>query len=305
MKAGSNLEKILSSGGFAVTAEIGPPKGADGDHMKEWARKLKGKADAFNVTDNQTAVVRLSSMAGSVLLLQEGVEPVMQMVCRDRNRIAMQSDALGASALGIKNLLCLTGDHQSLGSQPMAKNVFDVDSIQELLMFKTMRDEKKVMGADALTKAPALFLGAAENPFANPYEFRVRRLAKKVLAGADFIQTQVIYDMDRFEKFMEDVRSQNLDEKVHIMGGVTPLKSAKVAKYMKTKVAGIMMPDSVISRMEKAPDPKAEGIKICIETIKQLRTIKGVHGVHVMAIAWEEKVPEIVEGAGLMPRPVP
>jgi methylenetetrahydrofolate reductase (NADPH) len=305
MKAGSNLEKILSSGGFAVTAEIGPPKGADGEHMKEWARKLKGKADAFNVTDNQTAVVRLSSMAGSVLLLQEGVEPVMQMVCRDRNRIAMQSDALGASALGIKNLLCLTGDHQSLGSQPMAKNVFDVDSIQELLMFKTMRDEKKVMGADALTKAPALFLGAAENPFANPYEFRVRRLAKKVLAGADFIQTQVIYDMDRFEKFMEDVRSHKLDDKVHIMGGVTPLKSAKVAKYMKTKVAGIMMPDSVISRMEKAPDPKAEGIKICIETINHLRTIKGVHGVHVMAIAWEEKVPEIVEGAGLMPRPVP
>ena len=305
MKAGSNLEKILSSGGFAVTAEIGPPKGADGEHMKEWGRKLRGKADAFNVTDNQTAVVRLSSLAGSVLLLQEGVEPVMQMVCRDRNRIAMQSDALGASALGIKNLLCLTGDHQSLGSQPMAKNVFDVDSIQELLMFKTMRDEKKVWGADALTVAPALFLGAAENPFANPFEFRVRRLAKKVLAGADFIQTQVIYDIDRFERFMEDVRSHHLEDNVHIMGGVTPLKSAKVAKYMKTKVAGIMMPDSVISRMEKAPDPKAEGIKICIETVNQLRTIKGVHGVHVMAIAWEEKVPEIVEGAGLLPRPVP
>jgi methylenetetrahydrofolate reductase (NADPH) len=170
----------------------------------------------------------------------------------------------------------------------MAKNVFDVDSIQELLMFKTMRDEKKVWGADALTVAPALFLGAAENPFANPFEFRVRRLAKKVLAGADIIQTQVIYDIDRFEKFMEEVHSHKLEDKVHIMGGVTPLKSAKVARYMKTKVAGIMMPDGVISRMEKAQDPKAEGIKICIETVKHLRTMKGVHGVHVMAIAWEE-----------------
>ena len=305
MKSGSNLEKILSSGQFAVTAEIGPPKGADGDHVREWGRKLKGKADAFNVTDNQTAVVRLSSLAGSVLLIQEGVEPVMQMVCRDRNRIAMQSDVLGASVLGVRNLLCLTGDHQTLGSQPGAKNVFDVDSIQELLMFKIMRDESRIMGADPLTKPPLLFLGAAENPFANPHEFRVHRLAKKVKAGADFIQTQVIYDIDRFEKFMEDVRARHLDDKVHIMGGVTPLKSAKVAKYMKNKVAGIIMPDAVISRMEKAADPKAEGIKLCIETINQLKQMKGVHGVHVMAIAWEEKVPEIVEGAGLMPRPVP
>ena len=304
MRSGSNLEKILSSGKFAVTAEIGPPKGADGEHMRHWARELKGKADAFNVTDNQTAVVRLSSMAGSIILLQEGVEPVMQMVCRDRNRIAMQSDVLGASVLGIKNLLCLTGDHQTLGNLPGAKNVFDVDSIQELLLFKTMRDEGKILGADALTKAPQLFLGAAENPFGTPHEFRVSRLAKKVKAGADFIQTQVIYDIDRFEKFMADVRSRHLDEKVHIMGGVTPLKSAKVAKYMKNKVAGIIMPDSVISLMEKAADPKAEGIKVCIETIKQLREMKGVHGVHVMAIAWEEKVPEIVEGAGLLPRPV-
>jgi methylenetetrahydrofolate reductase (NADPH) len=227
----------------------------------------------------------------------------MQMVCRDRNRIAMQSDVLGASVLGVRNLLCLTGDHQTLGSQPGAKNVFDVDSIQELVMFRTMRDESRIIGADPLTKPPQLFLGAAENPFANPHEFRVHRLAKKVKAGADFIQTQVIYDIDRFEKFMADVRSHHLEDKVHIMGGVTPLKSAKVARYMKNKVAGIIMPDAVISRMEKAADPKAEGIKVCIETIKQLREMKGVHGVHVMAIAWEEKVPEIVEGAGLMPRP--
>jgi methylenetetrahydrofolate reductase (NADPH) len=304
MRAGSNLEKILSLGQFAVTAEIGPPKGADGAHVMEWGQKLKGKADAFNVTDNQTAVARLSSMASAVLLLRAGVEPVMQMVCRDRNRIAMQSDILGASALGIRNLLCLTGDHQTLGSQPQAKNVFDIDSIQELQMFRTMRDEGKIPGGDKLTSSPLLFLGAAENPFANPFEFRVRRLAKKVRAGADFIQTQVIYDIDRFERFMEEARADHLDEKVHILGGVTPLKSAKVARYMKTKVAGVMMPDGVISRMDKAADPKAEGIKICIETIKHLRTMKGVHGVHVMAIAWEEKVPEIVEGAGLLPRPV-
>jgi len=304
MRAGSNLEKVLSSGKFAVTAEIGPPKGCDGEHVREWGRKLNGKADAFNVTDNQTAVVRLSSIGAAVLLLQEGVEPVMQMVCRDRNRVAMQSDLLGAAALGIKNVLCLTGDHQTLGNQPKCKNVFDVDSIQQLLLFRTMRDEGKILGGDPLTKAPQVFLGAAENPFGTPYEFRVARLAKKVKAGADFIQSQVIYDLDRFEKFMEEVRSHHLDEKVHILGGVTPLKSAKVAKYMKNKVAGIIMPDSVITRMEKATDPKAEGIKICIETIKQLKAMKGVHGAHVMAIAWEEKVPEIVEGAGLLPRPV-
>lgn len=302
MRAGSNLEKILSSGNFAVTAEIGPPRGADGEHMRNWARKLKGYADAFNITDCQTAIVRLSSLAGAVLLLSEGVEPVMQMTCRDRNRIAIQSDILGASALGVKNILCLSGDHQSFGNMKGSKNVYDIDSIQQIAMFKMMRDEKKDMSGEALTKAPELFIGAAENPFADPFEFRAIRLAKKVNAGVDFIQTQLIYDIERFEKFMAMVRDKGLDSKVHILGGVTPLKSAKVAKYM-TKIPGLLIPQDIITRMEKAQEPKKEGIKLCLETIEQLKKIKGVHGVHIMAIAWEEKVPEIAQDAGLYPRP--
>ncbi|MDH7509063.1 MAG: methylenetetrahydrofolate reductase [Methanomassiliicoccales archaeon] len=303
MKAGSNLEKVLEAGHFAVTAEIGPPKSANPEVVRHHARMLKGYADAFNLTDNQTAIVRLSSLASAVICLQEGVEPVMQMTCRDKNRIALQSDLLGASALGIKNVLCLTGDHQTFGNEKGAKNVYDIDSIQELLIFRKMRDEKRICGGEELEEAPKVFLGAAENPFADPFEFRVIRLAKKVNAGADFIQTQAIYDMERFEKWMEGVRERGLDKRVHILAGVIPLKSVGAARYMKNKVSGMIVPDSIIDRMKRAKDPKAEGVKICIEQIEYLKTVKGVHGVHIMAIAWEEIVPEIVRQAGLYPRP--
>ena len=304
MKASSNLQRVLDSGQFAVTAEIGPPKGANPETLRKHARNMKGYADAFNLTDNQTAVVRLSSWAASLVCLQEGIEPVMQMACRDRNRIAIQSDALGASALGVRNVLCLTGDHQIFGNQKEAKNVFDLDSIQELMVLRSMRDEGKTWGGDALEAAPQLYLGAVENPFGDPFEFRVPRLAKKVAAGADFIQTQSIYDMDRFETFMDEVRERGLDKKVHLMAGVLPLKSAKAAQYMKTKVSGMSVPDGIIERMKGAADPKAEGIKLCVETIEHLKKVRGVHGVHIMAVAWEEKVPEIVREAGLHPRPV-
>jgi len=303
MKAGSNLEKVLEAGHFAVTAEIGPPMSANPESLREHARMLKGYADEFNLTDNQTAIVRLSSLASSVVCLQEGIEPVMQMVCRDRNRIAMQSDLMGASALGIRNLLCLSGDHQTFGNQREAKNVYDIDSIQQLMIFRKMRDERKLWGDVEIEEGPRVFLGAAANPFGDPFEFRVTRLAKKVSAGADFIQTQAIYDMDRFERWMEGVRERGLDRKVHILAGVVPLKSVGAARYMKNKVAGIIVPDEIIERMKKASDPKKEGIRICIEQIEHLRSIKGVHGVHIMAIAWEEKVPEIVREAGLFPRP--
>jgi len=304
MKASSNLQRVLDSGQFAVTAEIGPPKGANPEALRKHARNMKGYADAFNLTDNQTAVVRLSSWAASLVCMQEGIEPVMQMACRDRNRIAIQSDALGASALGVRNVLCLTGDHQIFGNQKEAKNVFDLDSIQELMVLRSMRDDGKTWGGDALETAPQLYLGAVENPFGDPFEFRVPRLAKKVAAGADFIQTQSIYDMDRFETFMDEVRERGLDKKVHILAGVLPLKSAKAAQYMKTKVSGMSVPDGVIERMKGAADPKAEGIKLCVETIEHLKKVRGVHGVHIMAVAWEEKVPEIVREAGLHPRPV-
>jgi methylenetetrahydrofolate reductase (NADPH) len=288
-----------------VTAECGPPRGADPEAVISKAVLLKGKVDAVNVTDNQTAIVRMSSLAACTLLKSEGLDPVLQVVVRDRNRIALQSDILGASALGIGNVLCLSGDHQSFGNQPDALGVFDLDSTQFLQVVKTMRDEGVILSGDPLTKAPDLFIGAAANPFGDPLSFRVVRLAKKITAGADFIQTQCIYNFERFEQWMEMARQRGLPDRAYILGGVTPLKSAGMAKYMKNRVAGMDVPEPVIKRMESVP-PKnqaEEGIKICVETIQRLKAVPGVQGVHIMAIEWEEKVEEIVERAGLLPRP--
>jgi methylenetetrahydrofolate reductase (NADPH) len=303
MRSGSNLEKVLESGRFAVTTEIGPPKSASADAVRRKAALLKDSADAFNLTDNQTAIVRLSSMASSVVCLQEGAEPVMQMTCRDRNRIAMQSDLLGAAALGIKNVLCISGDHQTFGNQKEAKNVYDLDSVQQLMVFRQMRDLGQVWGGDVLEERPRVFLGAAANPFADPFELRVTRLAKKINAGADFIQTQAVFDLDRFERFMDMVRERGLDRRTHILAGVIPLRSANAARYMKTKVSGMSVPDEVVDRMKNAADPKKEGVKLCVETIDRLRSIPGVHGVHIMAIGWEDIVPSLVRECGLAPRP--
>ncbi len=305
MKENNKLEQRLKEGAFAVTAECGPPKGADPEAVMKKAEMLKGKVDAVNVTDNQTAIVRLSSLAACSLLKSAGLDPVLQVVVRDRNRIALQSDILGAAALGIRNVLCLSGDHQGFGNQPEAVGVFDLDSIQFIQVVKTMRDEGTILGGEPLSKSPDLFIGAAANPFADPLSFRVVRLAKKIRAGADFIQTQCVYNLDRFEKWMEMARDRGLTEKVFILGGVTPLKSVGMAKYMRNKVAGMDIPDEVIDRMEKVPKEKQreEGINICVETIQRLKEIDGVHGVHVMAIEWEEAVGEIVQRAGLLPRP--
>jgi methylenetetrahydrofolate reductase (NADPH) len=301
MMARSNLERALLKGGFAVTAEIGPPKSASAESVRKHAREMRGSADAFNLTDNQTAMSRMSSIACATVLMQEGLEPVVQMTCRDRNRIAMQSDILGASALGVRNVLCISGDHQIFGNMREAKNVYDVDSIQELMIFHKLRNEGKLWSGDVLEVRPELFLGAAANPFADPFEFRVTRLAKKVKAGADFVQTQSIYDMERFERWMSLVRAKGLHEKVHILAGVMPLKSYKVALHMKNKVAGMIVPDPIVERLKSAKDPKEEGVKLCVEQIEHIRTIEGVNGVHIMAMAWEEKVPEIVRRAGLRP----
>jgi len=229
----------------------------------------------------------------------------MQMVTRDRNRIAIQSDILGAAALGISNILCLTGDHQKFGDHASAKNVFDMDSIQLVQTVKLMRDEGKFLGGEELKGSPRMFIGAAENPFADPFEIRVHRLAKKIAAGVDFIQTQCIYNLEKFEKWMKMVRDRGLHERVHILGGVTPFKSVGMANYMKKSVPGMDVPDELIERMKAAPKEKKaeEGINICIETIQRLREIEGIHGVHIMAIEWEEMVPEIVKRAGLFPRP--
>ena len=299
------LEKTLGEGKFAVTAEIGPPRGANAEVIRQKAGLLKGCVDAVNVTDNQTAIVRMSSISACAHVVQMGMEPVMQMVTRDRNRIALQSDIMGAYSLGIRNMLCLSGDHQTFGSQPGAMNVFDIDSVHLIHTVKTMRDEGKDMSGYELNVAPRMFIGAAENPFADPFEYRVIRLARKVAAGVDFIQTQCVYDMVRFKEWMKQARERGLTEKVYILAGVTPLKSARMAKYMASKVAGIMIPEQMIRRMEGAAKETAaaEGIKICLETIQELREIPGLAGIHIMAIEWEEKVAEIVKDAGLYPRP--
>jgi methylenetetrahydrofolate reductase (NADPH) len=303
MKAGSNLEKVLEDGKFAVTAEIGPPQSANPEPLVHHAKMLKGYAEAFNLTDNQTAVVRLSSIAAAAIIMKEGVEPVIQMTCRDRNRIALQSDLLGASAIGIRNVLCLTGDHQTFGNEKSAKSVFDFDSVSELYTFDKLRTEGIQPGGTKIEDPPKVYLGCAENPFATPYEFRGMRLAKKVNAGADFVQTQAIFDMDMFETWMDEVRSRGLDRKVHIMAGVIPVKTVGGARYMKNKVPGMIVPDSIIDRMKNASNPAEEGIKICVEQIETFSKMKGVHGVHIMAVKWEEIVPRIVEMAGLLPRP--
>ena len=303
MKAGTNLEKVLEGGHFAITAEVGPPKGTNPEIVRKKGNQVKGYADAINVTDNQTAIVRMCSLAGCTLLKQIGVEPVMQMVVRDRNRIGLQSDVLGAIGLGINNILCLSGDHQKFGNHPTAKNVFDLDSIQLISALKRMRDEKKFINGEDISGEVPLFIGAVENPFADPFEWRVVRLAKKIKAGADFIQTQAIFDIKKFARWMEMVRNEGLDKKVHILGGVIPVKTAGMAKYMQTSVPGVVVTDEIVARMKGAKDAKEEGLKIALELVEQLKSIPGVHGVHIMAVGWEEMVPVITEKAGLLPRP--
>ncbi|MFZ5648093.1 MAG: methylenetetrahydrofolate reductase [Bacillota bacterium] len=301
----SKLHRILASGQFAVTAEIGPPKHASAHGIRHHAHMLVNHVDATNITDCQTAIVRLSSIAAGVHILDCGIEPIVQMTCRDRNRIAMQADLMGAYSLGMKNVLCLSGDHQKFGNHPTSKNVYDVDSMQLIYLLKRMRDEKKFFsGEDIKDHEPRFFIGAVANPFADPFEFRVDRLEKKVEAGAQFIQTQCIFDMERFERFMEMVRARGIDQRAYILAGITPLKGWRAAKYLQTGVSGMLVPDSLVERLKNAQDQKREGVEVAIEQIKYIReNVKGVHGVHVMAIAWEEVVPEIVERTGLFPRP--
>ncbi|MGD8561371.1 MAG: methylenetetrahydrofolate reductase [Desulfarculaceae bacterium] len=305
MKAGSNLEKVLTAGHFAVTGELGPPRGNNAEEVRHKASFLKGIVESVNITDNQTAVVRMSSVAACKILLEEGLEPNLQMVCRDRNRIALQSDLLGATALGIKNVLCLSGDHQRFGDHPEGKNVFDLDSMQLIATFKKMRDDKVFLNDKELDGSPEIFIGAAANPFADPFEFRVTRLAKKIEAGTDFIQTQCIYNVPKFKEYMKMAVDKGLHEKCHILGGVTPLKSVGMAKYMAKFVPGMDVPEEFIKRLTDAgkKNQAAEGIKLCIETIQELKEVPGIAGVHVMAIEWEHRAKEIIEGAGLLPRP--
>jgi methylenetetrahydrofolate reductase (NADPH) len=305
VKTNSRVEKILAGGGFVVTSECGPPRGADPEVVRKKGELLRGVVDAVNVTDNQTAVVRMSSLAACAILQGMGLEPILQMVCRDRNRIALQSDILGAAALGINNVLCLSGDHQKFGDHAQGKNVYDIDSIQLIQTVCRMRDEGRFLGGEEIKGKPALFVGAAENPFADPFEIRAARLGKKMKAGCEFIQTQCIYNMERFSRWMEMVCERGFHENCAVLAGVTPFKTAGMANYMKKNVPGMDVPDEMIERMKSVPKEKQaeEGIKICVEQIQQLREIPGVRGIHIMAIEWEAKVEEIVKAAGLFPRP--
>jgi len=301
----SKLERVLRAGHLAVTGECGPPRDCDGELVSKKAGMLKDHVDAVNVTDNQTAVVRQCSLASCIRIKQMGLEPVLQMVTRDRNRIALQSDLLGAASFGINTVLCLTGDHQHFGDHPNAVNVFDLDSTQLIQTVRMMRDDKRLLGGHEMKSPPQYFIGAAANPFGDPFEIRVSRLAKKAAAGVQFIQTQCIYNMEKFKQWMGLVVDRGLHEKVFILAGLTPMKSVGMAKYMKNRVPGMDVPDEIVKRMGGQPKEKQpeEGVKICIEQIQELKEVRGVSGFHIMAIEWEEKLPEIVERAGLYPRP--
>lgn len=301
----SRLAAVLSSGGFAVAAELSPPRGVDVEAIVRDAAVLKDYVDAVNVTDNQAASVRMASLPVCALLVQQGVEPVVQFTCRDRNRLAIQADLLGAAALGIHNVLCLSGDHVRVGDHPMARNVNDLDSTHLIRLARNMTERGCLDNGREIAPAPRFFVGAVANPFAPPEAYRPYRLAKKAAAGASFIQTQLIYNPDRFRAFMAQVVDLGLAEKVYILAGVGPFKSARQASYMATKVAGMEVPQALIDRMEKTPKAAQaeEGLHICCEIIEQVREIPGVAGVHIMAVHWAEAVPEIVTRVGLFPRP--
>jgi methylenetetrahydrofolate reductase (NADPH) len=305
-KTNSKLEKIFKSGQMAVTSECGPPRSSDPAHIIEKGHIIKNHVDAINITDNQTSVTRLCSLAACIHLKLQGLEPVLQMVVRDRNRIALQADILGAASFGINNMLCLSGDHQRFGDHPQAQNVFDLDSMQLIQTVRHMRDEGKFLSGDEIKLPPNLFVGAAANPFADPFKIRVPRLAKKIAAGAEFIQTQCVYNLDKFELWMKGVVERGLHEKVFIMPGITPMRSVGMAKYMARAVPGMDVPEELIKRLSGVPKDKQadEGITIAVEAIQRLKECKGVSGFHIMAIEWEDKVPEIVERSGLYPRPV-
>jgi methylenetetrahydrofolate reductase (NADPH) len=298
---GSKLQALFEAGEFVVTGEVGPPMGADTEHVTGAADKLLGYIDAANITDNQTSILRMSSIAAACLTQAHGVEPVVQMTCRDRNRIAIQSDLLGAWALGLKNLLCLSGDHQIFGNDKAAKNVYDVDSVQIIKMLTDMQNDGVFYNGKKVKGVPGFFIGTTANPFADPEELQLIRLKKKIQAGARFVQTQSIYDIDKFERWMEKVREWGLDKEAYIEAGVLVNKSARSIEVTST-VPGMDIPAHLIERMKGAEDAKEEGIQIVLEIIERIKKIEGVKGLHIMAVGWEEIVPTVVERAGLLPR---
>jgi methylenetetrahydrofolate reductase (NADPH) len=291
------LREAIESGRFIVTGELGPPMHASPDLVRKKAEHFRN-VDAVNVTDNQSGIVRQSSIAAAKLLLEEGLDPIVQMTCRDRNRLALQSDVLGAAALGVRNLLLLTGDHMTMGNQPDARPVFDLDSVSLIDMVSGMRDGR-FMNGDEIKRPPDVLVGGAANPFAEPMGLRLVRVAKKSEAGADFIQTQAVFEVARFRRWMAGVRDLGLHERVKIIAGLLPVRSARALEYMRDEVAGMMIPNEIISRIAGAEDPVEEGVRLACDLIAELREVEGVAGVHLMPVMWEKITPRIVEEAGL------
>ncbi|HZQ07662.1 MAG TPA: methylenetetrahydrofolate reductase [Anaerolineae bacterium] len=304
LRSGSRLERVLRAGLFAVTTELNAPDSADPQEVYDAALVLSEVADAINATDASGANVHMSSLGICALLVRAGYEVVLQMSCRDRNRIALQGDLLGAAALGVKNVLCITGDDVTAGDQPDAKRVFDFDSMHLLRTITIMRDKGMFLSGRKLTSPPQVFIGAVENPFAPPLDWRPERVGKKIAAGAEFIQTQYVFDIEIFRRFMQRIRDLGLHERVYILAGVGPIRSPKVAEFMRTRIPGVVIPDRLVERMNKTPKARwqEEGMQICIELIQQIREIEGVAGVHVMAYRQEEMVAEIIHRAKLLPR---
>jgi methionine synthase / methylenetetrahydrofolate reductase(NADPH) len=294
------LEAAVAAGKFAVTAEIGPPKSADGEVVRRKAAALAGLVDAANVTDNQTAVVRLSSIAGAVIAREAGVEPIVQVTCRDRNRIAIQSDLLGAYALGLRNVLCMTGDVAKAGNHPDAKDVFDMTTAGLLAMLRAMRDEGTFLNGEQMRAAPRFYIGATSAPMLGPVGKELDRLQERVDLGADFFQSQFVYDVDAFRPFMQQWVDRGLADRAAFLAGVGPLKSLAQAQHMNT-LPGVVIPAVVMKRLADAADQQREGLAICAEVVQQLRDLPGVAGVHVMAVAQEEVVPELICAMGLSP----
>ena len=292
------FKEKLESGQFIVCGELGPPQSANGNMVRKKSCHFKGVVDAVNITDNQTAIVRMSSIAAAKILLDEQVEPIIQMTCRDRNRIAIQSDLLGAAALGLENVLCLTGDYQRFGNHPEARPVFDMDSIQ-LIATCAQMNAGSFLSGDLIKTPPSFCIGGAANPFAEPFDMRIIRLEKKIKAGAHFIQTQPVFDLERFIKWMDAVRERGLHEKTAILAGVMPVKSVNALLHMKNEVPGMRVDPAYIARMERAADAPEEGVKMTVEIIREIRNIKGIRGIHLMPLMWESITPVILKEAGI------
>jgi len=299
------FERVLRAGAFAVTAELSPPDSADPEDVYTRARVFDGRVDAINATDGSGANCHMSSVAVCALLTRVGYSPILQISCRDRNRIAIQGDILGAAAMGVANLLCLTGDGVQAGDHPQAKPVFDLDCMSLTEIARRLRDEGRFESGRALTNRPKVFLGAVENPFAPPYDWRPLRLGKKIAAGAQFVQTQYCFDMPLLRQFMTRLDDLGLLDQIFILIGVGPLPSAKTAQWLRHHVAGVHIPDAVVQRLAGAARPKTEGRKICVELIQEIREIKGVSGVHMMAYRQEESVAEVIDASGVLNGRIP